>query len=644
MRTTTSRLRVSVAIVVLAMTIPVFGRHGNFVADWTFQGPALSEWQILGQASWRVEAGEIVGTPDHASGGWLVLNRSYQDVQFAASFRCSGGCDVGVMLRAEPTGDGFKGVYARLSGADPGLFAIRLDTSGREIAREPLRASGGNFRVAQAVPPAPTPPPGPMPGGLTSPFAPLPDPVAIPGTWNSSEILVDANIMRTWMNRIRGAAGAAEEAFGKFGRIALHVGGSGEVRFKDIELKDLARRIVPTETTASRFRLQRIDDFYTGWSAVAGDFNRDGILDVAAGNRVYLGPGYTESREVYVAPAYNPATEYTPAMVNFAFDYTGDGWDDLLVAETRTPVLYVNPRGESRRWDRHVVLPPVTSEVVVFKDVDGDTTPDAVLVGGGVVSYASVNSADPTSPWTVHVISEAGPWPIHGVGAGDVNGDGRVDILTPYGWWEQPPRGSRQTLWNYHAVALGRTGPPWGPGGAEMAVYDVNGDGRNDVVTSLAGHGWGLAWYEQTRNAFGTIGFVEHMIMDDFSTTNAGGVTFSELHGSTTADIDRDGVLDFVVGKRHFAHLESYSDPDPNGPAVLYWYRTVRNPRVPGGAEFVPELIHNRSGVGSTVSATDLNGDGAVDVLTATNRGTFIFWGRPGSAPPAPSRMPQAGR
>ena len=171
-----------------------------------------------------------------------------------------------------------------------------------------------------------------------------------------------------------------------------------------------------------------------------------------------------------------------------------------------------------------------------------------------------------------------------------------------------------------------------------MGVYDVNGDGLNDVVTSLEAHGFGLAWYEQKRDAAGKISFVEHMIMDNYATKNAGGVTFSQPHAAFFADVDGDGVPDFIVGKRYWSHLDAFYDPDPYGPPVLYWYRTVRNPKAPGGAEFVPELIHNRSGAGSELLAVDLNKDGAMDIVTATDRGTFIFWGRPRAATAATAR------
>jgi len=144
----------------------------------------------------------------------------------------------------------------------------------------------------------------------------------------------------------------------------------------------------------------------------------------------------------------------------------------------------------------------------------------------------------------------------------------------------------------------------------------------------LQAHGLGLAWFEQRRDAAGAITFVQHMIMENFETENAGGVTISEMHGSTVADVDGDGVLDFVVGKRYWSHLDNYTDPDPYGAPVLYVYRTVRLAGAPGGAEFAPELVHNRSGAGNAVTAEDVNGDGRVDILAATDRGVFVFWGQ----------------
>ena len=90
------------------------------------------------------------------------------------------------------------------------------------------------------------------------------------------------------------------------------------------------------------------------------------------------------------------------------------------------------------------------------------------------------------------------------------------------------------------------------------------------------------------------------------------------------------------MGKRYWSHRDDYTDPDPYGAPVLYWFKTVRNKKAPGGAEFVPDLIHNRSGAGNQVQAVDLNHDGAVDIITSTDRGTFIFWGKPRAATKKP--------
>jgi hypothetical protein len=144
-------------------------------------------------------------------------------------------------------------------------------------------------------------------------------------------------------------------------------------------------------------------------------------------------------------------------------------------------------------------------------------------------------------------------------------------------------------------------------------------------VTALEGHGFGLAWHEQKRDANGNITFVQRTIMDSVLDDNAGGVWFTQPHAVTFADVNQDGILDMITGKRHHSHFQ-YADPDNWGMPVVYVYKVQRNPKAAGGAEFVPELIHNRSGVGSHIATGDLNKDGTADIVTSGASGTFIFY------------------
>jgi hypothetical protein len=465
-----------------------------------------------------------------------------------------------------------------------------------------------------------------MPEGYTNPYT-TPTFEFKPNDWNDLEVEVDANILRGWLNggpEAGAANGAADEELGRYGPVALYVGGAGEVRFKDVALKDLGRRVLPPEQVSPRFKMLRLSNFYYSWSASEADINRDGILDVVAGPVYFLGPDFTVMREISLSQTVNPSNTYDSAMVHYAYDWTGDGWPDVLIGQT----LYINPGKELRRWDRVPTAMLGGGEISVYKDIDGDGKIDVVNSSVVGVSYSHPDPANAQGPWISVNVSGPGPWGAHGLGAGDINGDGKMDIINPYGWWEQPAGGAAQTPWKYHVAKLAewpRAGG--GPGGAEMVVYDVNGDGRNDIVTSLGGHGFGLAWFEQKRSAAGEISFVEHKIMGDYSEKNPGNVTFSELHGLTAGDMNGDGIPDIVVGKRYWSHEESYVDPDPMGAPVLYIFRTVRNAKAPGGAEFVPELVHNRSGAGSTIRVADLNKDGAMDILTAGKLGTFVFLG-----------------
>jgi len=621
------------------------GPSRNFLPDDVFKGSSLTGWQRLGDAEWTAQNGEIVGTPK--SGGWLVLNRAYQDVGFYASFKCASGCKPGVLLRAEKVASGgLKGIFVSLAPGDLVSYRVTLDANGAETSRERLRpAGGGQVRVAPPAAPAPQPGAAPaaagrgaaggrggggfqppqMPGGVEPPIA-RPETGLKEGDWNDVELVLDANILRAFLNDALGlAGGVADDDFGRFGSIALYAGGTGEVRFKDVSFKDLQPRVAQPEQVSRRFRMQTLNEFYYSWGPAVADFNKDGTPDIVAGPYYYLGPDYNTAREIYMARTVDASSGYFNG-VQYAYDFTGDGWPDVINALfTQPTILYVNPKGDSRRWDSYTVTDNLSSEIALLKDLDGDGKLEYLFKdSNNQIVAATPDPANPTGNWKKMAITERGPWTNHGMGVGDVNRDGRPDVLNGYGWFEQPAK-SVEGPWIYHPAAFGR----WtrsSPGGAEMAVYDVNGDGLNDVVTSLQAHGWGLSWFEQKKAADGKIAFVEHPIMGDFSTKNAGNVTFSQLHGSTFADIDGDGIPDFITGKRFWSHLDNWIDPDPHGAPVLYVYRTVRNPKAPGGAEFVPELIHNRSGIGSQAAVVDLNKDGAVDIITSTKRGTFVFW------------------
>jgi len=623
---------ISLVAAICLLNESVFGAvPKDFIPDMTFTGSALSGWHVLGQAVWRADDGEIIGTPAQTNGGWLVLDKAYQDIEMYASFRSTNDSKAGILLRTEKTAEGgMKGVFVSLTPGDTGAFDMVLDAEGKEMSRTKLGGLPRDILIRMATA---------QKGKEAVPgFAELAAPDAGAGAgnggrsggasvnaneWNTVQIILDCDILKVGLNGARrGGGGATSDRMMGFGPIALYAGGSGEVRYKDVCYKDLNSKFEPKEVVSTNFTMQRISDFYYGWCAAAADINHDGIMDIVSGPFYYLGPDYTERREFTAARTYNPSDQFSQGMVCFAYDFTGDGWPDILMQDQRPMYLYVNPRGESRRWDRYKVVDPVITEIILLKDIEGDGKRE-VLFGGAnnTLCYAKPDSANPTVPWLITKISKPGGASIHGMGVGDINGDGRMDIVAPSGWWEQPPKGVKQDTWTFHPENFGT-------GGAEIGVFDVNGDGLNDVVTSIAAHGWGLAWFEQKRDKDNNISFVRHDIMGDFSTKNAGNVTFSELHASSYADIDGDGIPDIIVGKRLYSHLETYTDPDPYGPAVLYWYRTVRNPKAEGGAEFIPELIHNRSGVGSHFEAVDLNHDGAMDIITSVNKGTFIFWGK----------------
>ena len=137
------------------------GVAANFAADGAFTGSSLTGWRPVGGATWRAENGEIIATPG-ATGGWLLADKPFEDVSMVASFRCTGACTTGLLVRAEPTADGgTKGILVSVTAEERALYRVTLDAQGRETSRDRLRPPApGQLRVA---PPAPATPPAPPP-------------------------------------------------------------------------------------------------------------------------------------------------------------------------------------------------------------------------------------------------------------------------------------------------------------------------------------------------------------------------------------------------------------------------------------------------------------------------------------------------
>jgi Domain of Unknown Function (DUF1080)/FG-GAP-like repeat len=619
-------------LLALAGVAPLLAVGPSFLPDITFTGSSLAGWHSIGHAEWHAENGEIVGKPTSASGGWLVLDKSYQDVGVYLEYRCTGGCQTGVLFRQTKDNAGMKGTFVDLADPLVPTYSVMLGADGAMSSHEKARTGGGLVRFTPPPNPnAPAPNFRPQPATVELPFK-QPDTALKAGDWNTAEMFMDANVVRSFLNDGREHGAVSEETYGPF---AIYVGGTGEVRIRNLKYKDLSMKHRDPDKTSPNFRKQTLTEFFYSFSIAAADFNKDGIMDVVSGPFVYYGPDYTRSEEIYPAEGFNQTSGFaSDAWIQSAADFTGDGWPDIISTNYGNlgVTLYVNPgKDKNRRWEKFQVVKEVQSEVAVLRDVDGDGKQEIVYMGGGQVRYAKPDPANPTGLWIVKNVSEKGYGTAHGIGVGDINGDGRMDIVSAYGWWEGPKDPANDT-WKYHPVAFARYGRGI-MGGATMGVYDVNGDGLPDVVTALNVHGWGLAWFEQKRDAQGNITFVRHMIADDLTTKaeNAGGVAFSEPHASGFADVNGDGILDFIVGKRYLSHVNTFLDPDPFGQPVLYAYKPVHDPKAPGGARFVPELIDNEAGAGSDILAIDLNHDGAVDIITAARAGTFIFWGKPGS-------------
>jgi hypothetical protein len=364
-------------------------------------------------------------------------------------------------------------------------------------------------------------------------------------------------------------------------------------------------------TTACRaqqvsFKKHIISNVFVSEGAAIGDVNKDGRIDVLAGHYWYEAPDW--KRHQLHADTLNPVKGYSTTFLNFCMDVNNDGWPDLIRFDQPGGVCmwYENPKATNVLWKGRVILPSAGIETPAFVDVDRDGRKDLICNDAVAkqVIWLKAPSKKGDTLWQRFIISNdslrATHRYTHGLGWGDVNGDGKKDVIIKSGWWESPAD-VKQSDWTFHPADLGADC-------ANMFVVDADLDGDVDIVSSSA-HDYGIWWHEQQKNDKGETVWTTHEISK----------LFSQSHAMAMEDINGDGHPDLITGKRYFAHNEK--DPGAFEPAVLYWFE-LKPGKTP---QWIPHEIDNNSGIGNSFVVTDINKDGLPDIITSNKKGVFFF-------------------
>ncbi len=374
------------------------------------------------------------------------------------------------------------------------------------------------------------------------------------------------------------------------------------------------------DLSSVQWKMHTINDQSPYEACGAADFNGDGRIDVFCGDSWYEAPLWTKHK-VREVPASGPNPHYYEDFSDSPMDVNGDGRPDIVTCNYfGKKVSWVqNPGGDSRgSWKEQEIDLPGNMETGELVDLTGDGQPEFLPNPGNVVVWYELISKAPVT-WKRHDCGNEGAG--HGVGAGDINSDGRRDLVTPKGWYEQPAKAD--DAWTFHSEFQ------LGAAGVMIIGYDVNGDGLTDIIWGN-GHGFGLQWLKQSKSASGAREWTKLNIDD----------TFSQVHTLLLADLDGKGEPELVTGKRVYAHEVEPGATD--GSVVLYfqydrkaekWARStifqgdpaLNAPNEAKDRWALKDFPKGTAGTGLQMAALDIDGDKDIDLVCPGKSGLYLF-------------------